>query len=84
MYKSYKFRLYPNDCQKELIHKTFGCTRLIYNYYLEKKKALYEEEKEDLSCFDMIKDLKDYIKGKENILSLRENIILKEVIEQTV
>lgn len=59
MYKSYKFRLYPNDCQKELIHKTFGCTRLIYNYYLEKKKALYEEEKEDLSCFDMIKDLKN-------------------------
>ena len=59
MYKAYKFRLYPNGWQKELIHKTFGCSRFIYNRYLEKKKALYEEEKEVLSCFDMIKDLKN-------------------------
>ena len=27
MYKAYKFRLYPNHTQKELIHKTFGCYR---------------------------------------------------------
>ena len=35
MYKAYKFRLYPSDSQKELIHKTFGCTRFIYNYFLD-------------------------------------------------
>lgn len=34
MYKAYKFRLYPNDEQKILIHKIFGCKRFIYNYYL--------------------------------------------------
>ena len=34
MYKAYKFRLYPNDIQKDLIHKTFGCYRFIYNYFL--------------------------------------------------
>ena len=48
MYKAYKFRLYPNDKQKELIHKTFGCTRFIYNYFLNQckenkyKKAEYD------------------------------------------
>ena len=52
MYKSYRFRMYPTTSQIELIHKTFGCTRLVYNYYLEKKKEA------NLSCFDMIKDLK--------------------------
>ena len=52
MYKSYRFRMYPTISQIELIHKTFGCTRLVYNYYLEKKKEA------NLSCFDMIKDLK--------------------------
>ena len=36
--KAYKFRLYPNDKQKELINKTLGCTRIIYNYMLDKKK----------------------------------------------
>ena len=32
----YKFRLYPNDTQKLLINKTFGCARYVYNYYLDK------------------------------------------------
>ena len=53
MYKAYRFRIYPTTSQIELIHKTFGCTRLVYNYYLEKKKEA------NLSCFDMIKDLKN-------------------------
>ena len=34
MYKSFKFRLYPNKEQKELLNKSFGCSRFIYNYYL--------------------------------------------------
>ena len=38
VYKAYKFRLYPNNKQKELIHKTFGCTRFIYNYFLSECK----------------------------------------------
>ena len=60
MYKSYRFRLYPTTNQIELIHKTFGCTRVVYNHYLEKQKALYDEGKDSLSCFDMIKDLKNF------------------------
>ena len=59
MYKSYRFRLYPTTNQVELIHKTFGCTRVVYNHYLEKQKVLYDEGKDSLSCFDMIKDLKN-------------------------
>ena len=51
MYKSYQFRLYPNDSQIIMIQKTFGCTRFVYNHYLEKRK------KGDLTCFDMIRDL---------------------------
>lgn len=42
--KAYKFRLYPNGLQKEIINKTLGCTRLIYNHYLNKKQTLYEEK----------------------------------------
>lgn len=36
MYKAYKFRLYPDSSQKQLLSKTFGCVRLIYNYFLDK------------------------------------------------
>ena len=34
MYKSFKFRLYPDKKQIELLNKSFGCSRFIYNYYL--------------------------------------------------
>ena len=34
MYKSFKFRIYPNKEQTVLLNKSFGCTRFIYNYYL--------------------------------------------------
>ena len=33
-YISYMYRIYPNNKQKELIAKTFGCTRLVYNTIL--------------------------------------------------
>ena len=46
MEKSYKFRIYPNEKQCELIAKTFGCSRFVYNYYLDKKIKLYEESKQ--------------------------------------
>ena len=54
MYKSYKFRLYPSDSQKELIHKTFGCTRFIYNYFLDEcmKNGF-------IKAFDMCKKIKE-------------------------
>ncbi len=50
--KAYKFRLYPDEYQKELINKTIGCTRFIYNYMLSKKK-----DNINLFDFDLIKQI---------------------------
>ena len=36
MLKAYKYRIYPNKKQEELIQKTFGCCRFIYNNCLNK------------------------------------------------
>ena len=46
--KAYKFRLYPNEKQKEYFAKTFGCTRFIYNRMLADKIKYYEENKKTL------------------------------------
>ena len=46
--KSYKFRLYPNQEQKQLFAKTFGCSRAIWNMMLADKIKHYEETKETL------------------------------------
>ena len=40
---SYKFRIYPNAEQENLIHRTFGCCRYVYNHYLSKRMELYKE-----------------------------------------
>ena len=37
IYRGYKFRMYPNKEQEELINKTIGSTRFVYNYFLDKK-----------------------------------------------
>jgi putative transposase len=36
--KAYKFRIYPNKKQIELINKTFGCSRFVFNFFLGKQK----------------------------------------------
>lgn len=46
--KSYKFRLYPNQEQKQLFAKTFGCSRAIWNMMLADKIKHYEGTKETL------------------------------------
>lgn len=46
MEKAYKYRIYPNKKQKEILAKTFGCCRFVYNYYLEQRMKRYEAKKE--------------------------------------
>jgi len=55
--KSYKYRLYPNKQQKELIEQTFGCNRYIYNKALETKIKHYEKTKKTISMFKLITGL---------------------------
>jgi putative transposase len=43
---SYKFRIYPNAAQENLMQRTFGCCRFVFNYYLAKRKEIYEATKE--------------------------------------
>lgn len=52
MFKAYKYRIYPNKQQEELIQKTFGCCRFVYNKTLAYRKEKYEKEKESLSKID--------------------------------
>ena len=57
MLKAYKYRIYPNNIQKVLLAKHFGCARYIYNYGLERKIKAYSETKKSLSRFTIQADL---------------------------
>lgn len=61
MRKGVKFRIYPNKRQKELLQKTFGCTKLVYNKALamrkEDKGIRYKETSTCLTTWKKQEDL---------------------------
>ena len=64
-YKAYKLRIYPTDSQRELIEKTFGCTRYIYNNFLAERKNKYEESKIIVRVYEQLHELTDLKREKE-------------------
>ena len=64
-YKAYKLRIYLTDLQRELIEKTFGCTRYIYNNFLAERKNKYEESKTKVHVYEQLKKLTDLKREKE-------------------
>ncbi len=52
MLKAYKYRIYPNKEQEELLARTFGCCRFVYNQTLACRKEKYEKEKKSMSRTD--------------------------------
>ena len=63
--KAYKYRIYPNKVQQELLEKHFGCVRFCFNRGLDKKIKAYQQDKKRLSCFDLINELAKLKKEKE-------------------
>jgi len=47
--KAYKYRMYPNDEQKDMINQTIGSARFIYNKMLEDKIKYYNKYKKPLN-----------------------------------
>ena len=64
-YKAYKYRIYPNREQQELINKHIGCCRYVYNLCLEKKINAYKTSKKNISSFELMKILPSLKKEQE-------------------
>lgn len=75
MYKSYRFRFYPNKKQLELINKAFGSSRYVYNYYLDKMK-----NKGYVSASTNIKDYTSILKYNTPFLQEVDSIVLTKSI----
>ena len=54
---TYKYRLYPNRVQAELMAQTFGCVRYVYNYMLDLCIKAYKETGKKPSQYDRAKTL---------------------------
>ena len=63
--KAYKFRIYPSEVQKQLIEKSFGCTRFVYNHMLALQIKTYEEQNKSHSKYDLLKMIPSLKKDHE-------------------
>jgi putative transposase len=62
MLKSFKYRIFPNQEQKDMMSNIFGQVRFVYNLGLETKISAYIGNKKNYTCIDLanqVKELKD-------------------------
>ena len=75
--RTYKFRLYQNKAQTELLAKHFGCSRFVYNTFLNQRIEQYKLTGKSDNYYEQAKSLTE-IKKKE------ETAWLNEVNSQTL
>ena len=73
MFRACKFRLYPNNKQLELINKTFGSSRYVYNHYLDKMK-----NNGYVPAYTNIKDYTSTLKYDAVFLQEIDSIVIRE------
>ena len=59
--KSYEYRIYPSQEQALLLARTFGCSRWVFNHFLEEKIRFFKETRQLLSyckCSKMLTKIK--------------------------
>nr|DAN94147.1 MAG TPA: endonuclease [Caudoviricetes sp.] len=77
IHRTYKFRLYPTKVQTELLAKHFGCTRFVYNYFLNQRQEQYKLTGKSDNLYDDCKSLTELKEQKDTAW-------LKEVSAQSL
>lgn len=65
IHKSYRFRLYPNKGQIELMAKHFGCSRYVYNFFLNERIEQYKLTGKSGNYYEQAKSLTEMKKQEE-------------------
>ena len=55
--KTYRYRLYPNAVEQNKLAQHFGCTRLVFNLYLEANQKAYKETGKGIKPYTFIVSL---------------------------
>jgi len=62
--KTYKFRLYPTEEQRDILARWFGSVRFVYNHFLNERRAQYQETGKSDDYFSQCKALTE-LKNKD-------------------
>jgi len=79
---AFKYRIYPNKEQTIMLNKNFGCTRFIFNYFLNYKIEEYKETKKSVSykeCSSLLTRLKSNFEWLKEIDSISLQQTLRDL-----
>lgn len=82
--KAYKFRIYPNKEQEIRIAKTIGCSRFVFNHFLEKWNSTYKETGKGLTynvCSKQLTQLKKELVWLKEVDSIAIQSSLKNLAD---
>ncbi|AQQ55165.1 IS200/IS605 family element RNA-guided endonuclease TnpB [Planococcus lenghuensis] len=69
-HKAFKYRIYPTKTQEVLIAKTIGCSRFVFNHFLDKWNSAFKETGKGLSyenCSTQLTQLKKEIEWLKEV-----------------
>ncbi len=69
--RAYKYRWYPTDEQKQMLARTFGCARFVYNWALRLRTDAYSQEQKRV-CYDETSALLTELKKQPEYCWLNE------------
>ena len=81
MLKAFKFQLLPTEQQKVLLMQHFGCRRFVWNYFLNKRKDEYLNNKKTLNYYDCAADLTK-LKTDDDYVWLKD--VNSQMLQQTL
>src|SRR5699024_12554028 len=84
IHKSCRFRVYPTKKQIELIKKTIGCSRFVFNHFLATWKDTYKETGQGLTyhtCSSKLPSLKNEYAWLKEVDSIALQSSLKNIAD---
>ena len=81
MHKAFRYRFYPTPEQEDLLRRTVGCCRFVYNRALALRQEAWVQRREKISGYDLMKRLTKWKKDPETEwLSKVSNVPLQQAI----
>jgi putative transposase len=79
--KAFKFRIYPNQAQREALSVQFGHARFVYNHYRAVREGYYLDTGTGLAYRDCADDLADILKVEHPWLKEADSQVLQQALK---
>lgn len=74
MKKTFKYRIYPNRKQEQILNKTLSLCRTLYNLALEQRKTAWKQHHISINCYDQIYQLPELKQAFPEFLQVHSQV----------